>query len=41
MTDEEKRLLLEELVPQFKSGVGEMTDAIRGEGGFEEVARNL
>ena len=41
MTDEEKRLLLEELVPQFKSGIGEMTDAISGEGGFEEVARNL
>ena len=34
MTNEEKDLLMGELVPMWKSGIQEMSDAVAGEGGF-------
>lgn len=36
LSDEEKRILVEEMLPQFETGVNDMIEKFSGEGGFEE-----
>lgn len=40
MTEAEKELLLNDLIPQWDSGVQQMIDKFSGEGGFEEMCKN-
>lgn len=37
LSDEEKRILVEEMLPQFDTGVNDMIEKFSGEGGFEEI----
>ena len=39
MTEEEKNLIMEELIPTWTSGVQQMADTLNGEGGFESVCQ--
>ena len=39
MTEEEKNLIMEELIPTWTSGVQQMADTLSGEGGFESVCQ--
>ena len=41
MADEEKRVIEEELIPQWNSGVDEMINKLADEGGFEQVATEI
>ena len=36
LSDEEQRILIEEMLPQFDTGVNQMIEKFSGEGGFEE-----
>lgn len=40
MSDEEKRILMESMIPQWNSGVQQMTDKFAGEGGFIPTCEN-
>lgn len=37
LSDEEQRILVEEMLPQFETGVNEMIDKFSGPGGFEDT----
>lgn len=41
MTDAEKNLILNDLIPQWDSGVQQMIDKFAGEGGFEQVCQDV
>lgn len=40
LSDEEQRILVEEMLPQFETGVNEMIDKFSGPGGFEDTTTN-
>ena len=40
MTEEQKDILMNSMIPQWKSGIQQMVDKIAGEGGFVEVCKD-